>query len=236
MSRCLVVMQPTFLPWPGYFNLMSEADDFVFLDDVQLEKQSWQTRNRLLFSGAPCWVSVPVRHTNLAQTIQQTEILDSSHWRAKLARGFALNYSKHPYYDDAGEVIEELVAHPGKRLAELNEAVIRLIAKRLQLTPAMHRASDTHVAGERSDRLIDLCRTFSAGTYLSPLGSADYLSEDGFSARSSVQLRFQDYSPKPYPQRGVGEFHSHLSTLDVIANMGWNSARNYVLNGTSGHE
>jgi len=229
-------MQPTFLPWPGYFNLMSEADDFVFLDDVQLEKQSWQTRNRLLFSGAPRWLSAPVRHTKLAQTLRQTEVIDASHWRAKLARGFALNYSKHPYYDDALEVIDALVEHPTNYLAELNESVIRLIANRLELTPIMHRASDHAVVGARSDRLTEFCRMFAAETYLSPLGAAGYLEEDGFAARSSVHLRFQDYSPKPYPQRGVGEFHSHLSILDVIANLGWNSARKYVLNGAPCHD
>ena len=98
---CLVVMQPSFLPWAGYFNLMARADDFVFLDDVQLEKQSWQTRNRWLIGGQVHWITVPVRHSHLAQTIAETEVVDTSHWRAKLARGFAQHYGRHRHAADA---------------------------------------------------------------------------------------------------------------------------------------
>ena len=60
--RC-AIMQPTYLPWAGYFNLISQVDRFVFLDDVQFEKQSWQTRNRILLQGEECLISVPVRKT-----------------------------------------------------------------------------------------------------------------------------------------------------------------------------
>lgn len=131
--RTLVVMQPTFLPWAGYFNLMAQADDFVFLDDVQLEKQSWQTRNRLAFGGQALWLPVPVRHTHLAQTIAETEVLHASRWRDKLARGFAQNYARHPHLADAREVLDTLLAQPAEaRLAALNEAVIELLLFQLR--------------------------------------------------------------------------------------------------------
>ncbi len=164
MSGCLVVMQPTFLPWAGYFNLMAQAEDFVFLDDVQLEKQSWQTRNRLLMNGQPKWISVPVRHERLAQTIVEPEVVDSAHWRGKLGRGFAQAYSKHPYYPDASEVLDLLVSHPATKLATLNEAVIRYVAARLGLTTRIHLASELGIAGIRSERLAAFCE------YCFPLG------------------------------------------------------------------
>lgn len=232
MSDCLVVMQPTFLPWAGYFNLMAQADDFVFLDDVQLERQSWQTRNRLLVSGQPRWIVVPVRNTHLGQTIAETEVLHSSHWREKLARGFDLDYGRRPHRAAARDVIDALLACKADRLGEMNETVIRFIARRLELPCRLHSASSLDVPGVRSQRLIALCRHFGAQVYLSPRGSQQYLEEDRFEEHSPAQLRYQEYAPQAYEQGTSPIFHSHLSILDVIANLGWSGTHHYVRTGS----
>ena len=231
MGRSLVVMQPTFLPWAGYFNLMAQAHDFVFLDDVQLEKQSWQTRNRLVVGGEVRWVVVPVRNTHLAQTIRETEVLHGTHWREKFARGFVINYGRHPHFADAQQIVQALLACDALDLATFNECMIRFIAERLGLAPCLHRASGLQVEGLRSARLAGMCRHFQAHEYLSPVGSADYLAEDCFEELSPVPLRFQAYAPGPYPQKGCSGFHSHLSIVDVVANVGWHQARGYVETG-----
>lgn len=233
MPRCLVVMQPTFLPWAGYFNLIARADDFVVLDDVQLEKQSWQTRNRWINGGQVQWIIAPVKNTHLGQTIAETEVLDGRHWRDKLTKGFAMNYGRHPHYSAAKEVLDRLVTAPEYRLAGLNEAVIRFIAGRLGLATRFHRSSNLGVQGIRSDRLVALCQHFSAEEYLSPVGSAAYLAEDGFAGRSPARLRFQEFVPQPYPQKGSATFQSHLSVVDVIANLGWTKTRTYVETGSA---
>jgi hypothetical protein len=233
MRPCLVVMQPTFFPWAGYFNLMAQADDFVFLDDVQLEKQSWQTRNRLALNGQPHWISVPVRHTHLAQTIAETEVMDQTHWRAKLARGFSMNYARHAHVADAREIVEALLAEPATHLGALNEAVIRFVAQRLGLAPRLHRASELGREGQRSDRLISLCRLLGARQYLSPRGSAEYLAEDRFAERAPAALRFQDYQPGAYQQKGASDHIASLSIVDVVANLGWHDARSYVEQGVA---
>ncbi len=225
------IMQPTFLPWAGYFNLMAQVDDFVFLDDVQLEKQSWQTRNRLFMNGCVQWISLPVRHSNLSQTIHETEVLDTGRWCEKLARGFEQNYGKHPHYSVAREVLDLLTFQPGVKLSVLNETVIRYVAERLGITARLHRAGELGITGIRSARLIALCKHFDAKEYLSPVGSADYLSEDGFTAKVTATLRFQEYHPQPYHQKGSREFVSHLSIVDVIANLGWDGARQYIIKG-----
>jgi len=84
------------------------------------------------------------------------------------------------------------------------------------------------LGGKRSDHLLQLCRCLSCNEYLSPVGSADYLAEDGVFEQSEVHLTFQKFSPIPYPQKGVAEFYSHLSIVDVVANLGWTGAAEYV--------
>lgn len=232
MTGTLVVMQPTFLPWAGYFNLMAQADDFVFLDDVQLERQSWQTRNRLIMNGQVKWVIAPVLHDGLTQTIAETQVVDAGRWREKLVRGFAQNYGKHAYYGEAREMIDLLANHPSSSLAELNEAVICYASMKLGLPARIHIASKLGAKGVRTEKLVELCKIFDAEEYLSPLGSAKYLAEDGFAEKSSAKLRFQEYVPLAYLQRGIGLFQSHLSILDVVANIGWFSAKKYVERGS----
>lgn len=231
MSKVLVVMQPTFLPWAGYFNLIAQADHFVFLDDVQLEKQSWQTRNRLLMNGQVHWVSLPIRNVSLSQRIAETEVVADARWKGKMTRSFAQTYGRHPHFRDAEEVMSRLLDFGGRYLAEMNEMIIRFVAGRLDLAPAFYRASALPVGGARTERLLALCEHFGATEYLSPVGAADYLAEDGFAARAKAALRLQKFVPEPYKQAGSAEYVPSLSIIDVLANLGWEETRNYVCRG-----
>lgn len=221
-------MQPAFLPWAGFFNLISEVDAFVFLDDVQLEKQSWQTRNRVLVSGKAHWVSVPIRHQRVEKTILKTSIDETKNWRRKLARTFEQNYGRHQYFDDASSIIDLAHECVGQSLAEMNTTIAIFVANRLGFSPRFHLASNLNAAGVRSQRLTEICKIIQADKYLSPIGSAEYLAEDRFTELSGVELSFQDFIPGTYPQRSSSEFVSHLSIVDVVANIGWEAATRYV--------
>lgn len=229
MVATLVVMQPTVLPWAGYFNLMQRATDFVFYDDVQLEKQSWQTRNRLLLEGRANWITLPVVHAGLNQLISETKIAPRNIWVERVKKSFVRNYKKHPFYNDVVGVIELFLDNPNEKLATFNESIIEFIAQKLNIKTRIHRSSELNVEGKRSDRLIGLCSHFNAEVYLSPIGAREYLELDGFIERTSSELVFQNYLAKPYPQINSKEFVPHLSILDVIANLGWEQTRSYVI-------
>lgn len=229
MATTLVVMQPTVLPWAGYFNLMQRASDFVFYDDVQLEKQSWQTRNRLLLEGRANWITLPVVHAGLNQLISETQIAPRNIWVERVKKSFVRNYKNHPFYKDALGVVELLFDNPNEKLAVFNESIIEFIAQKLNIKTRTHRSSKLNVEGKRSDRLIGLCSHFNAEVYLSPVGAREYLELDGFIKRTSSELVFQNFLPKPYPQINSKEFVPHLSILDVIANLGWEQTRSYVI-------
>lgn len=224
----LVVMQPTFLPWAGFFNLIAQADVFVFLDDVQLEKQSWQTRNKLLFSEDADWISLPIKHSHLKQTIQETRITADHRWLRKTILRFDHAYKKHAHYQDALEIFNLLDKCINMNLSSLNETIILHISDRLELNPIFYRSSNLSINGDRSERLAELCKYFNANKYLSPRGSEKYLTEDKFTAKTSTELRFQEFTPPKYEQKGSSKFISHLSIVDVIANLGWKKTSMYV--------
>lgn len=229
MSTTLVVMQPTVLPWAGYFQLLHLADDFVFYDDVQLEKRSWQTRNKLILEGKPNWLSVPVVHAGLNQKIIHTQVLTSEYWIENIYKSFARSYALHEFYNEALEVLEYFINCTNDSLAGKNESTIKFIANRLKLDARMHRSSDLGIDGTRSDRLIELCKFFKADIYLSPIGASEYLKIDRFAERSPAKLIFQNFIASAYTQKNSKEFIPNLSIVDVIANIGWKNTRTYIL-------
>jgi len=228
-KKCLVIMQPTFIPWAGYFELMLNSEEFVFLDDVQLEKQSWQTRNRLIINGKIHWLSVPVQHDNSKQLICDTKLLIDDIWRKKFLNSFLFNYKKHSFFDDAFEVFDYLINQSESKLSSFNINLIQFIKRRLNITSNTYLSSELAIGGNRTDRLISLCDHFNALEYLSPLGSLEYLQSDGFSNKTNTKLRFQNFSPIAYKQYGSAQFISHLSIIDVIANLGWLNTKKYLM-------
>ncbi len=222
-------MQPTYLPWAGYFHLMASVDVFVVLDDVQFEKSSWQSRNRILVRGAPAWLTVPVKRQGLARHVGEVEVQDDEAWRKRHIQTLAQTYAQHPHVHAALEVIGPVLENGAVTLlAELNRRLIATLAAGLEISARVVRSSELGVTGARSERLVRICESLGCDEYLSPQGSREYLEADGDFARSGVRLAFQEYAPAPYAQRGAMEFVSSLSIVDVLCHLGWEQTSRYV--------
>lgn len=225
-----VVMQPTYLPWAGYFNLIWRSDYFIFLDDVQFERGSWQNRNRIVAGEASLLLSVPVKRAGLSQVLMDSIIDDSTDWRQKHVRTLSQSYSRKPFFD-LQWLFEMITDKSLQNLADLNVAVIKAISDRLGLRRPFYRSSGLGIVGDRSARLEDICRKFGCDTYLSPVGSREYLEEDGAFRNGDVALEFQQYIPGPYFQGYNKAFVSHMSIVDVVVNLGWDASLEYVKTG-----
>jgi WbqC-like protein family len=228
----LAIMQPTFLPWAGYFNLMAHCDQFVLLDDAQFEKQSWQSRNRLLVQGAAHTVIASTLKAHLETPINEIRLAPRRLWMDGLLRTITQSYATSAERNELIAFIEESHAAAQDLLAEMNIGIILRMAERLGILPAIHRASTLNVEGKRSRRLEAMCHRLGETRYLSPVGSSEYLKEDSFGTGLALDLVFQNYRPLPYQQRKAKVFVSHLSIVDVVCQIGWEQAANYVRTGT----
>ena len=228
MTTC-VIMQPTFLPWAGYFNLAWQSDVFVFLDDVQFARRSWQTRNRILHQGKELFINVPVRKAAQSAPIAAIDIAYETPWQEKLDKTLRQSY---PLLFDGdalpGECHELLFRQRHEHLSELNMALIEALAKWLDIDCRFMRASELQCGGKRSAHLAEICHAVGATEYLSPQGSRTYLEEDRFSDTSGLALRYQSFQPSPYPQSASADFISHLSMIDVLGQQGADFARSYI--------
>ena len=225
----VAIMQPTYLPWSGYFNLIARTSDFIFLDDVQFSHQSWQQRNRIVVQGKPYVLTVPVHAgENGPQSIHDVRVDDSKNWRKKHVRTIQQTYARHPFGHDVAALVEQVLAADLHLLTEINIGLIAAFCRAMGMEPRLHRSSELQIEGSRSDRLLAMCRHFRADSYLSPRGSREYLEEDAVFDSSEIKVVYQDFEPAAYSQRGSADFVSHMSIVDIAANLGFDEARKYV--------
>ncbi len=226
--RC-AVMQPTYFPWGGYFNLIASVEAFVFLDDVQYERGTWHNRNRVLLQGQPHWLAVPVMRGHLGEALNQVHVDEKLPWRKKHIALLRQVYGRHPFAEDVIPTCEHLIGdrNPGT-LAQLNERIIAAFCVRLDITTPLLRSSDLGIGGQRSERLARMCEHLGCDEYLSPPGASEYLAADGFVEKTKVRLRINDFQPEEYKQYGEPGFVSHMSIIDIVANLGWDDASAYV--------
>ena len=221
--RTLVVLQPGYLPWLGFFDQMRRSDVFVYYDDVQFDKHGWRNRNRIKTPAGPHWLTVPVLHRGKNRPlILDVEIDTGARWAHKHVGTLKQYYAKAPYLGRYLPELEELINRPWTRLVDLNLALVNLMAGWLGLKPTMHRASALGIGGARSQRLVNMCLHFGANQYLSGNAASDYLDVALF-ASQGVEVVWQDYSHPVYPQQH-GPFVPFLSVIDLLFNCGDDSA------------
>ena len=225
--RC-AIMQPTYMPWSGYLNLMDQVDCFIYLDDAQYERSSWQNRNRVLVKGEPMWLSVPVRRGHLGSSINDVAVDEVIPWRRKHGALLKNAYARHPYAKDLLEVVDFLENEPSLQLADVNIELLGLLREKLGIVTPTVRSSTLGVPGVRTARLIEMLEKMGATEYVTPPGALGYLEEDGFVNRTSIRLYVHNFDPTEYSQKDRSTFMSHLSILDVVAHLGWSGSSAYI--------
>lgn len=213
------IMQPTFLPWLGYFALIDRVDRFVFLDDVQFSRQSWQSRNRVRGPNGEILLSVPVSRKPSRPLISEARFVTGS-FEDKMLRtlGQALSYA--PHGDAACALLRAAFDQADGLLSELNIGFITELCSATGIaTPLSRSSAIVSDPKDRSDRLISICSTVGAGAYVSPPGSWGYLQSDNPFSASGVELTFLNYSHPVYPQKGPG-FMTHMSAIEAFAVVG----------------
>ena len=215
----IAIMQPTYLPWAGYFDLVDQGDLFVFLDTVQFEKQSWQQRNRIKTPSGALWLTVPCRQ-RLPQSITEVRIDPASKWRRKHWLSLSANYAHAPHWHVHRGALEAIYARDWDRLVDLNVAMITLMASLLGIAARFVRASEMSLeSGDRTGRLVEICTRLGADTYLSPRGAFVYLESDRPFTDRGIRLRFQRFDTPEYRQ-SFGDFIPGLSAIDLLINEG----------------
>jgi hypothetical protein len=231
----VAMMQPAFLPWQGFFELIYRSDRFIVLDDFQFSVQSYHQRNRLFVNrGQVDWYSVPVRKSNsFKAALNQTEINESTPWRTKLWKRLEQNYSKAPFFAELAPDLNQWFFAQAASLASQNTDFILLACRLLGIKREFCYSSQCPLQTERSQRVLDLLRWSGAKTYVCARGSFPYMLEDAVFPVQDIEVRFQNYVPKTYAQIGSPqEFIPYLSIIDALVNIGPEKTLELIASGT----
>ena len=215
----VVVLQPGYLPWLGFFDQMRRSDVFVYYDDVQYDTHGWRNRNRIKTQQGPLWLTVPVRHSGLSKPrILDVAIDTRTNWARKHVTSIRQAYAGAPFSKQYVPVLEEALMRPWERLVDLDLAVAGLMASWLGVQPRIERASALAVEGGQTERLVNICRQLGATHYLTGNAARDYLDLTLFEA-NGIAVEWQEFSHPVYPQLH-GEFVPYLSAIDLVLNCG----------------
>ena len=176
----IAILQPTYLPWLGWFDIVDQVDCLILLDDVAFSKQSWQQRNRLRTLKGLEYVSVPVRSAGRSgQKISEVQFVDDR-FVGKLERLITGSYARAPYLKELLPSFSEVLrkSSASGQLSELNTGLIEWFCKTLGISTPRQLSSKLRVSGKRGERVSALCEQVGAREYLSPAGSEVYLLED----------------------------------------------------------
>lgn len=214
-------MQPTYLPWVGYFDLIDQADVFIFLDNVQFARRSWQHRNRIRTSKGLEWLTVPVTDASRdALMVGAAEIAAGHRFPRRHLRALEHNYRRAPHFDAYFPPLERMLTDSGPMLSVLNIRLVRWLADAIGVSARFEVSSELGASGPRSALLIDICEKTGADRYLSPLGALSYLAEDsGDPGWRGREIAFQRYEHPPYRQV-FSPFMPYASALDLLFNEG----------------
>ena len=216
-------MQPTYLPWCGYFEMIANSDVFVLLDNVQFERSSWQQRNRVKGPSGEVLLSLPVKSANkFPQLISDVELSNSAYALQKHMRALEFYYSKSANYSNIITKIRSIYDAENRMLSELNEKLIRFICDELRIKTKIIKGSELHAKGKKAELSLNQCLELDATVFYAAHGSKEYVDqEEGFKV-SKIKVEYQNYQQPNYPQQ-YGGFIPQLSVVDLLFNCGQNS-------------
>ena len=215
----LALHQPQFLPWLGYFHKMIVSDAFCLLDTVQYKKNEWQNRNRIRTATGWQWLTTPVSF-KFPENICEVRINNSTNWKKKHVQALSTNYGKAPFFTEVMSILEDIYARDWEYLSDLSISMVAELRDYLglgnKITTVASQMGD--LSDEPTERLIDICKTMDADTYLSGPDGPNYMNMDAF-RQNGIHVQVQDFHHPLYRQCFDG-FESHMSIIDLLFNCG----------------
>jgi hypothetical protein len=215
----IAIMQPGYLPWLGFFELMANCDLFIFLDDVQYTKRDWRNRNRIRTNNGWQWLSVPVFNKNKReQLIKDVQINNQEHWQKQHLGALKINYNKSKFFGFIFPELEDIYAKGTDKLLDLNLALTGLLAKKLSIQTPCLFSSEFKIKSTRTQRVLEICRLLKADELYDSMAAADFLDLALFE-QENIKVKFQNYIHPVYNQV-YKPFIPYMSALDLLFNYG----------------
>ena len=215
----IAVLQSNYIPWKGYFDIIHDADEFIFYDEVQFTKNDWRNRNQILTQNGLQWITIPTTG-KLSQTIDEVQTAGSQ-WQRKHYNTLVTYYSKAPFFDKYRGFLEDFyLGRTWENLSQLNRYLIMHISHDfLGIQTKFSNSRDYHSFGSGHEKLLSLLKSAGAEYYISGPAAKSYIKAEDYQ-KAGIELHWKDYSHYPeYPQLH-SPFCHNVTILDLLFNTG----------------
>jgi len=219
----VAIHQPQYFPYPGFFHKLSLADVFVIMDNAQYDKR-FTNRNKIISTSGWTWITIPINKEHKFLPNRLVEINNDSPWKQLHWKKIHVSYANAKFFHLYSDYIQSLYMRDWKYLFDLDFETLKQIVEWLGLKIRIIRESELIVEGKATERLISICKTIGADTYISGRGGGSYVDEK-LCEKNNLRLEYQNYLPQRYHQNLSKSFIPDLSILDMLVNVGPDSLK-----------
>lgn len=215
----VVLLQPSYIPWRGYFDQIRRADLFIFYDDVQYDKHGWRNRNQIKTAQGKQWLTIPVHSKGVTSgiAIKDVRIDWSKPWAKTHLKSFVTAYNKAPFFKQYLPLLESFYeARHDEFLSDFTIETTITLARTLGITSTQFmRSSDLgNVTGQKTDRIINILKQVKATHYISGPSARDYIEPEKFE-QAGITLEYMEYHYPEYVQL-YPPFDPYVSIFDLL--------------------
>ena len=226
MNKTVVIHQPDFLPYLGFFHRFLHAEMWVILDNVQFvsgTSRSWTNRDKIKTQVGEKWITVAVQKAQKDSKINEITLSKNVGWRRDNLNLIMENYKRAPFFKEVFPYVENLYGFECDKLIDFNLKSIEMLMELLDIKIERKLASSLNPVGKSNELLVDILKKVDATTYLSGVGARDYYDPKPFED-AGIKVVWQEFKHPIYTQLH-GEFIPYLSAIDMLFNCGIEKSR-----------
>jgi hypothetical protein len=214
--KSVAIMQPYFLPYIGYFQLIKAVDVFVVYDDVNYINKGWINRNYLLGGNPKQVFTIPLNKASQNKLINEIDLFEFEKFKKNFLKTIELSYKKSPHYNSVKLLLASILSFDGLNLSSFIKNSIEIITTYLNISTTIIPSSSVYQNKDlkAQDRIIDICLKEKATNYINPIGGVDLYSAEKFT-NQGISLNFIKTEEIKYMQIN-NDFVPYLSILDVL--------------------
>ncbi len=225
MTKRVAIIQSSYLPWKGYFDIIRASDAFVFLDDVQYTRRDWRNRNLIKTASGLKWLTIPVDSKNNYSIKIKDVKTSNNEWRVDHFNALTEAYKKAPYFEKyIGDFQKIYLNDNDQTLSSINRKFIEHINSLIGIETPLHWSMDFSCTGRKTEKLLEICLQLNATEYISGPSAKNYLDVSLF-AEKDITVRWADYSNYLTYNQLHPPFEHQVSIIDLIFNEGPNSIK-----------
>lgn len=218
MNKVIVIHQPDFIPYLGFFHKILHCDYYVIFDCVQFLRRGFHHRDKIKTPEGEQWLTISINKCPQNTLINDVYLSNKTNWRKNHINLISQNYNKSDYFDEIFPYIQKIYEFNTDKLGDFNINSLNILFELFNINKEIILASNLKPKGNKNHLLIDIINKVNGNVYLSGIGAQNYFESAPF-LNANIEIMWQNFKHPVYQQL-YGKFIPNLSSIDLLFNCG----------------